>query len=130
MYRCHKCGKEFTVPKTYNENHGLDLPPYEPVPICPHCSSTEFAKWELNIEKSEVARTLVNIVAALNRLQNNIADVFGNNFKNEDLEYAQEISAEFVEEMYDEFIPPAVSNAIRQATSTFEVDRIMLRLEG
>ena len=124
MYRCFKCGKEFTTPNSYREEHG------EAIAICPHCSSTEFAKWEPNIEKSEVARTLVNIVTALNRLQNNIADVFGNNFKNEDLEYAQEISEEFIAEMYDEFLPSDVTNAILRATSSLDVDRIMLRLEG
>lgn len=73
---------------------------------------------------------LVNMVAALNRLQNNIADVFGDGFKNEDLEFAQEIGSEFIEEMYDGFISLTVSNAIRQATSTLDANRIMLRLEG
>lgn len=130
MYRCHKCGKKFTVPKTYHENRGLDLPPYEPVPICPHCHSSEFSKWEPNIEKCEVAQTLVNIIAALNRFQNNIADVFGNGFKNEDLEFAQELGAEFIDEIYYEFIPLSVSNAVRKATTKTDVDRIMLKLEG
>lgn len=124
MYRCFKCGKDFTTPNSYQEDHG------EPIAVCPNCSSTEFAKWEPNIEKSEVARTLANAIASLNRLQNSIADVFGNNFKNEDLEDAQGILVEFIEEMYDEFIPFSTFNAIRQATTSNDVYRIMLRLEG
>ena len=124
MYRCLTCGREFDDAKIIKEPHG------EEHGVCPHCSSSEFGKWKPNIEKSEVARTIVNVIAALNRLQNNIADVFGNNFKNEDLEYAQEILAEFIEEMYDEFIPLAVSNAIRRATSSLDVDRIILKLKG
>lgn len=124
MYRCLDCKREFTTPNSYREEHG------EAIAICPHCSSTEFANWEPKIEKIEVARTLVNMVAALNRLQKNIADVFGDGFKNEDLEFAQEIGSELIEEMYDGFIPLTVSNAIRQSTSTLDVNRIMLRLEG
>lgn len=124
MYKCIDCGQEFSTPKSYREEHG------ESIAICPKCSSTEFDKWDPSVEKIEVARTLVNVVAALNRLQNNIADVFGNSFKNQDLEYAQEITAEFIEELYDDFLPNRFSIELRKATTSLDVDRIMLRLEG
>lgn len=124
MYKCMICNRNFNNPQSYREDHG------ETVAICPHCRSSEFQKWNAKIEKDEVAQTVLNVIAALNRLQNNIADVFGNNFKNEDLEFAQELCAEFIEEMYDEFISLSTSNVMRKVTSTTEVNRVLMRLEG
>lgn len=124
MFKCLECKKEFSTPNSYIEKHG------EPIAICPHCRSLEFQKWDAKIEKDEVAQTVLNVIAALNRLQNSISDVFGNNFKNEDLEFAQELCAEFIEEMYDEFIAISTSNVMRKATSTSEVNRVLMRLEG
>jgi hypothetical protein len=130
MFKCLSCGETFIDPEIYEETHGLDCGPYERVAVCPNCASTNFSEWEPNVEKIEVAQVLVNVAAALNRLQNSIADVFGASFKNEDLEHARDISIEFVEEIYDEFMPLAVSNAMRIATSTNDVNKILLNLEG
>lgn len=129
MFRCHDCNKTFSEPNFYEESHGLDAPPYERVAICPHCESTEFDEWEPNVEKSEVASTLVYAIAALNHLNNNIDDVF-NSFKNDDLEKAQSLLLEFVEELYDDFIPSSISKDLLNATTQNDIDRIMLRLEG
>lgn len=129
MFKCLDCKHEFDTPDTYEERHGLDTPPYESVAICPECKSTEFTEWESAVEKSEVTHTIVNALAALNRLHNNIDDIF-NGFKNDDIELAQGLLSEFIIEMYDEFIPSSVSNSLLKATTKLDVDRIILKLEG
>lgn len=42
MYYCKNCGGEFESPEKTYEKHGLSSPPFEPLYICPYCSSTEF----------------------------------------------------------------------------------------
>ena len=130
MFKCTECNAEFYAPEYYEETHGLDCGPYERVGICPECKSTDFKEWDNHVEKIDVARVLINTLANLNRLSNQIADVFGSSFKNEELEFAQEMCAEYIEEMYDEFIPFRISKIMRETTNTSEVDRIIEILEG
>lgn len=129
MFRCHDCNETFGEPKFYEESHGLDAPPYERVAICPHCESTEFDEWQPNIEKIEAARTLVNMLAALNRLKNSIEDVFGKCIENEDLEFATQLGVEFIEEMYDGFITSKTVDDLYDITTSYDVERIMLQIK-
>ena len=42
MYQCKDCGGKFQNPKIYIEKHGLTLPPYEKIYLCPFCDSASF----------------------------------------------------------------------------------------
>lgn len=41
MYHCNECKNEFTAPERTVETHGLSLPPYEVLSLCPVCKSTD-----------------------------------------------------------------------------------------
>ena len=73
---------------------------------------------------------LINTLANLNRLSNQIADVFGDCFKNDELEYSRELCADYIEEMYYGFITFRISKIMRETTNTSEADRIIEILEG
>ena len=130
MFRCHSCGKVFTEPNVYIEKHGLDTPPYEQVPICPHCSSSEFGKWEPNIEKSEVAEKLLTVIAALNRYIAGVEDLFGKSFSNYDLDTAYGAATEMIDEMYDEFISPTTTRNITKIRSNNEIKQVLAQITG
>ena len=128
IFKCTECGEEFYTPEYYEETHGLDCGPYERVGVCPKCESTDYKEWDDKVEKIEVADLLLKILAALNCLKNSISDVFGD-FKNEELEYAREICAEYVEEMYDEFIPRRISEMMREIVNSSDAEQITRILE-
>jgi hypothetical protein len=130
MFKCTECNAEFYAPDEYEETHGLDCGPYERVGICPKCKSTDYKEWDNHVEKIDVASVLISTLVNLNRLSNQIADVFGPSFKNEELEFAREMCAEYIEEMYDEFMPCRLSNKMRQAVTTSDAQRIIEWLEG
>ena len=43
-FRCENCGGEFYEDelKVYTERHGLSEGPFEKIPVCPYCNSTNF----------------------------------------------------------------------------------------
>ena len=43
-FRCENCGGEFYEDefKIYTERHGFSEGPFEKIPVCPHCNSTNF----------------------------------------------------------------------------------------
>ena len=43
-FRCENCGGEFYEDefKIYTERHGFSEGPYESLPVCPYCNSTNF----------------------------------------------------------------------------------------
>ena len=129
MFKCTDCKHEFDTADVYEEHHGLDTPPYERIAVCPKCQSTEFVEWEPCIEKIEAARTLIYALTSLNRLQDNINDVF-TGFANEELENAQGLLFDFIIELYDDFISNTVSKKIIKASTKNDAELIMLELEG
>lgn len=36
-YECHNCGRRFEEPDFVTERHGLEVPPYEKMAVCPYC---------------------------------------------------------------------------------------------
>ncbi len=130
MYRCHNCGKEFTTPNSYLEQHGLDTPPYEAVPICPHCASADFGQWEPTIDKDEVAVKMLTATAALNRYMAALQDIYGNLYSNDDLNTAYNCVTELIDEMYDEFICTATSVNITKIRTDNDINRILAQITG
>ena len=41
-YYCRDCESCFDKPEMCFERHGLDMPPYETLLVCPKCKSTDF----------------------------------------------------------------------------------------
>lgn len=124
MFRCLTCGKEFNDAKIVVEPHG------ERHGVCPHCSSSEFSEWEPNIDKSEIAAKALELIAALNRHFDNLKDLFGNSFSNDDLDETYGVALETIEEMYGDFVTPEISKAIRNMRTQNDINRVLTRLTG
>ena len=124
MFRCLNCGKEFDDAKIITEPHG------ERHGVCPNCSSSNFNEWDPQIEKSEVAATLLEVIAATNRYIDNVKDLFGHLATNADLDVIYGLAEELIEEMYDEFAAPAIVNAIRNMRTNNDIHRVLACLTG
>lgn len=48
MYHCKDCGFEFLYAATTFERHGLALPPFEKMQVCPNCKSHNFEKSKIS----------------------------------------------------------------------------------
>ena len=48
MYHCKDCGFEFLYADTIFERHGLALPPFEQIQVCPNCKSRNFERTKIS----------------------------------------------------------------------------------
>lgn len=126
---CFECERIFDTPEYYDESHGLDSPPYERVPICPNCNSDNFTSFDTVIEKDEVAEKILPAIAALNRLSDNLSDVFGSRMDNNDLSEGLGILIELVCEMYY-FMDVDIEKRLLKMSSDNDVDRVLMCVKG
>ena len=126
---CKGCGRLFDTPIIYEEEHGLDSPPYERVAVCPLCRSDNFLKFETVIEKTEVAEKLLPAVIYFNRYISTLKDVFGTHIKNDDLDNGVETVVELISETFD-FIDIDVQRQIFEMNSENDVNKILMYLKG
>ena len=97
---CFGCDRVFDTPEYYDESHGLDSPPYERVATCPECMSDDFITFDTVTYKDDVVEKVIPAIAALNRLSDNLNDVFGNKMNNDDLSEGLGLLTELVCEMF------------------------------
>lgn len=126
---CKGCSRLFDTPKIYDENHGLDAPPYERVAVCPVCRSDDFLKFDTVIEKTEVAEKLLPAIMHLNRYFNTLNDVFGADIKNDNLADGVETVVELIYEMFD-FMDVNMQRKIFEMESENDVNKILTYLKG
>ena len=126
---CKKCSKFFDEAKFYNEKHGLSNPPYERVAVCSRCGSDSFVKFNLLIEKKDVADWTLSAIMLLNRYTNALKDIYGTEINNCDLKECTEIMVEAIVEMFD-FIGSDIQKQIFEMCSEGELKRVLLKLKG
>ena len=126
---CNRCKKFFKTPNYYFENHGLDEPPYERVPICSRCGSNDFVMHKCFVEKIDIAERMLAAVMYLNKYWNALKDIYGLSFKNDELTNSIEILTEAVIEMY-EFLDSKQQIKIFNICSEDELQRILIDLKG
>ncbi len=126
---CTDCNKHFCFPEIYQENHGIDSPPYERVSICPNCKSSNFIEFNAFVEKIEVAERLLDATFLFNRFINELKDIFGVNFKNENLFEAKAMLSDFICEMFD-FLPQNIERKIVNVDTQKGLEEILLYLKG
>lgn len=126
---CKGCKVLFDTPKFYEEEHGLDTPPYERMAVCPACSSDNFLKFDTVIEKTEVSEKLLPAIAALNRLTNDLSNIFGNKIVNADLSEGLGLITELISEMFC-FIDSDIERKILKMDSEKDAQRVLLYLKG
>ncbi len=126
---CKDCNKHFRLPEFYDENHGLDNPPYERVSVCPNCKSSNFIEFNDFVEKSDVAERLLDAILLFNDFINEIKNVFGMNFKNENLFDGLGVITDLIYEMFD-FLPQNIEQKILNLNTRKELEVILLYLKG
>lgn len=62
MFKCNSCNETFDVADFYTERHGLDTPPFEQIPICPHCGSEFFHEQKPPIKDSMPRTKVIELV--------------------------------------------------------------------
>ena len=128
-YFCKDCYKFFDNPNYSDEKHGLDSPPYERIPICTNCGSSNFVIHKNFIEKIDVAEIILPVAMYLNRYCNALKDIYGGSIRNEELSTSVEIIVEAISEMF-EFLDNDVDREILKMSSESELQRILMRLKG
>lgn len=112
-----------------NEKHGLACPPYERIAVCSKCGGTEFERFNTFVEKSDVLEKVLPALAALNRLDGELKDVFGSGSSNENLAEGLGLINELVSEMFT-FIDVSTQRKILKMVSEKDVDSIWIYLKG
>ena len=126
---CFGCDRIFDTPEYYDESHGLDNPPYERVPICPECKSDDFITFDTMVDKDTVAEKILPAIAALNRLSDNLNDVFGSGMDNDDLSQGIGLLVELVCEMFY-FMDVDIEKRLMNMSTNNDVDRVLMYMKG
>lgn len=126
---CRKCRKLFDDLCIYGEKHGFDYPPYERIAVCSKCGSTEIETFNTFIEKSEVLEKVLPAIAALNRLDGELKDIFGSGASNNNLAEGLGLVNELVSEMFS-FIDVGIERKILKMLTEKDVDNIWIYLKG
>lgn len=129
MYRCNQCEKIFNTADFYFEKHNLDSPPYERIAVCPYCGNDDFEKYDINIEKIDVAEKILPAIAALNRYWSGIKDVFGNDCINDEFSEVFYELCEFVSELFP-FLSVEKEKQIINMHSENDIEKILVYLRG
>ncbi len=126
---CLGCDRVFDTPEYYDESHGLDSPPYERVATCPECRSDDFITFDTVTYKDDVVEKVIPAIAALNRLSDNLNDVFGNKMNNDDLSEGLGLLTELVCEMFY-FMDVDIEKRLMNMSTDNDVDKILMYLKG
>lgn len=126
---CFGCDRVFDTPEYYDESHGLDSPPYERVATCPECMSDDFITFDTVTYKDDVVEKVIPAIAALNRLSDNLNDVFGNKMNNDDLSEGLGLLTELVCEMFY-FMDVDIEKRLMNMSTDNDVDKILMYLKG
>lgn len=129
MYRCNCCNKVFDTASFYYERHNLDSPPYEKIAVCPYCEGDNFDKYDISVEKIEVAEAILPIIAALNRYCLGLKDVFGADCINSDLNDGFFGLCEFVSELFP-FMSTEMEKQMMNINTDKDVANFLLCLRG
>lgn len=126
---CRECRRLFDDLMFYGEKHGLECPPYERIVVCSKCGSTEIEAFNTLIEKSEVLEKVLPAIAAFNRLDGELKDVFGKGSSNSNLVEGLGLINELVSEMFS-FIDVGIERKILKMLTEKDVDNIWIYLKG
>lgn len=128
-YFCNNCKRFFCEPRRYEEQHGLDAPPYEVVVVCSRCGSDDFKEFDTDISKFEVAEGLLRVTAFINKYVGNLKNLYGMNLKNEELDEASGLINEMICEMFD-YMDVDIQNKLFKICTKNEVEQILTCLRG
>ena len=128
-YFCKDCNKFFDAPKIYEERHGLDNPPYERIVTCPWCRGSNFCEFETMISKFDVAEVLLGVIVLVNKYIGDLENLYGTNFKNEELDNASGLLNELISDMF-EYMDLDVQKKLFKISTKNEADQILMSLRG
>lgn len=126
---CRDCHRYFDEPKFYEEKHGLDNPPYQSIPVCSVCGGDDFLKFNSFVEKIDVAEKLLPIIMTLNNLISSLKDIFGNEFRNDNLNFSIETAAEMISEMF-EFLDADMQKRILAIDNDSKLNMVLRYIKG
>lgn len=128
-YFCKRCERYFDDVKIYEERHGFEYPPYEKIAVCPNCEGDDFFKFNLIVDKFDVAEKIMAAIMYLNRFSNSLMNVFGERCANSDLSDSIGLMVELVVEAFD-FLDVEMQKRILKMDTNDEMERIITYLKG
>lgn len=124
MFKCLECGNIFEdgEQKTWEEEHGLDTPPYEKVKACPQCKGTyteaeqcqKCGEW---FDKYDLTSGLCDDCIDSYRLDVDLCEKIGSTCRKD-----VQINSFYVDSFTSEQIEEILHKAIEQASKSITVD--------
>ncbi len=128
-FRCNDCNAFFKNADFYDEKHGLNNPPFEKIPICPRCKSSNFTSFNLKMDKFDICEKLLPAIARINAGISQIKDVFGQKSNNENIEDGVAMLIQLLSEMFD-FLSVDIERKIFACITEKDVERLFYYLKG